>query len=153
VINSPQAYAALQYGPEQGTALLIQALIEKTNCEQDLAIRSENIIVTAGSTGAVDMLARLYAGPGAVVLVESPTYADALHVFRDHNVELHAIPMDEDGLLPDALEKQLMELHARGRAPRLLYTIPNFHNPTGHTLSLARRQQIIALARAYGLPI
>jgi 2-aminoadipate transaminase len=88
-----------------------------------------------------------------VVLVEAPTYADAIHIFRDHQVDLYPISMDDDGLITSALEKQVADLHASGKFPSMLYTIPNFHNPTGSTLSEARRLEIIKLARRYGFLI
>src|SRR5713101_498170 len=88
VISSPHSYAALQYGPEQGTQNLIEVLVEKINREQELSLQPGNLMAVAGSTHAVDMLARLYGRPGGVVLVEAPTYADALHIFRDHHMEM-----------------------------------------------------------------
>src|SRR2546421_6906349 len=153
VISSPQAYAALQYGPEQGTQSLINFLVEKINREQGLSVQPTNLMLVAGATHAIDMLTRLYARPGEVVLVEAPTYVDAIHIFRDHQVELYAIPTDEDGLIPSELEKQLALLHSSGKFPRILYTIPNFHNPTGCTLPEARRLEITGLARKYGFLI
>lgn len=152
VISSPQAYTALQYGPEQGTQSLIKFLVEKINREQGLSLQPENLMVVGGSTHAVDMIARLYA-KGGVVLVEAPTYVDAMHIFRDHQIELCSISMDEDGLIPSELEKQVARLSANGKSPSFLYTIPNFHNPTGSTLSEARRREIIGLARHYGFLI
>lgn len=149
VLDSSQAYTALQYGAEQGARGLIDVLVDKINHEQGLAIQAKHVMIVAGSTHAVDMLTRLYTKPRGVVLVEAPSYADALHVFRDHHVELYAVPMDDDGLLPSALEQQLMHLKAQGKAASMLYTVPNFHNPTGRTLSEARRLEIIELARRY----
>lgn len=153
VLSSPQAPIALQYGQEQGTPDLIQVLVEKINGEQGLAIGPENVMVVAGSTHGVDMLARLYARPHGVVLVEAPTYADALHIFRDQQIELCAIAMDEDGLIPDELERQVARLHANGTPPSFLYTIPTFQNPTGSTLPEVRRREIIHLAHRYGFLI
>src|SRR5438034_3692139 len=153
VINSPDAYTTLQYGAGQGPQGLINFLVEKINREQGLTLQPGNLMVIAGSTHGVDMLARLYAKSGGVVLVEAPTYVDAIHVFRDHHVELCSIPMDEDGLIPSELEKQLVQLHSRGTFPSMLYTIPNFHNPTGSTLPEARRVEIIRIAQQYGLLI
>ena len=152
-IGGSQASTALQYGPEQGTQSLIDFLVEKINREQSPPVQPRNLMVVAGSTHAVDMLARLYAGPESPLLVEAPTYVDALHIFRDHGIKLHAVPMDEDGLIPRELERLLERLHAGGTAPGLLYTIPNFHNPTGITLPEARRREIIGLARRYGFLI
>lgn len=147
VIDSAQAIAALQYGPEQGARDLVTVLVEKINREQNLALQPANLMIVAGSTHAVDMLARLYARKGGVVLVEAPTYADSLHIFRDHQIELCAIPMDEEGLIPGELERRLAQIRARGSFVSMLYTIPNFHNPTGRTLSETRRQELIRLAR------
>ena len=153
LVSSPQCITALQYGPEQGTRSLIDFLVEKIQREQGISISPANLMVVAGSTHAVDMLARLYAKPGGVVLVEAPSYVDALHIFRDHRIELYAIPTDENGLIPDELAKRVAELHANGKLPSFLYTIPNFHNPTGCTLPEARRLEIIRLARQFGFLI
>ncbi|HYX50408.1 MAG TPA: PLP-dependent aminotransferase family protein, partial [Ktedonobacteraceae bacterium] len=153
VINSPDAYVALQYGKEQGTRSLIEYLVEKLQREQGLPVEPTNLMVIAGSTGGVDMLARLYARRGGVVLVEAPTYVDALHIFRDHDIELRSIPMDENGLIPGELEKQVVQLQSQGIFPSMLYTIPNFHNPTGITLPEARRREIIRIAQQYDLLI
>ncbi|HEY6287335.1 MAG TPA: PLP-dependent aminotransferase family protein [Ktedonobacteraceae bacterium] len=153
LINSPRAYTTLQYGGEQGTQSLIDFLVAKINREQGLSLRPANLMVIAGSTHGVDMLARLYARPGGVVLVEAPTYVDSIHVFRDQQVELCSIPVDEDGLIPSELEKQIVQLHSGGTFPSMLYTIPNFHNPTGSTLSEIRRIEIIRIARHHGLLI
>ncbi len=153
VINAPYAASILQYGAEQGAQSLLDMLAEKFNREQHLSIQPANLMIVAGSTHAVDMLARLYARPGGVVLVEAPTYADALHIFRDQQLEVYSIPTDDDGLIPGALEQQAAQLQANGKSIAFLYTIPTFHNPTGRTLPEARRIEIIRLARHYGFPI
>lgn len=110
-------------------------------------------MVVAGSTHAVDMIARLHTQPGDIVLVEAPTYADALHIFRDHGVELCGLPMDEQGVIVAEMEALLQRLNERSRLPKLFYTIPNFHNPTGITTAEPRRRKIIELARRYGFMI
>ena len=153
VISSSHASTGLQYAPERGTSGLLNFLVEKIQREQGLSIQASNLMLVAGSTHAVDMIARLYARPGGVVLVEAPTYVDAISIFRDHGRELCSIPMDEQGLIPGELEKQLVQLHVRGKFPSMLYTVPNFHNPTGRTLSEARRHEIIRLAHSYGFLI
>jgi 2-aminoadipate transaminase len=153
VFSSPQAYQGLHYGPEQGTQSLLTFLAERISREQGISVELANLMLVAGSTHAVDMLTRLFAGPGGVVLVEAPSYADALHIFRDHRAELHSVPMDDDGLRPDALEERLLRLQTHGTPASMLYTVPNFHNPTGRTLSTERRLQIIELARRYSFLI
>lgn len=150
VLHSPQACLALQYGPEQGTPALIDYLVEKLNREEGLGLTHENLMLVAGSVHAVDMIARLYAGRDGVVLVEAPTYHDALHTFRDHGVDLRPVPIDDDGIVVEALAAQLALLQRQGKPPRLLYTIPNFQNPSGVTLTAARREAVLELARKYG---
>lgn len=152
-MEAPDFYVGLHYGPEQGTGSLVEFLVEKISHEQGISIRPTNIMLVAGSTYAVDMLARLYTKPGGVVLVEAPTYTDALHVFQDHGVDLHSIPMDDDGLIVSALEERLAWLEANGKSPSFFYTIPTFHNPRGSTLSEARRLEILELASQYGFMI
>src|SRR5258708_10187135 len=98
-LSRPQAYSALQYSPEQGTPNLIAYLVEKINREQGLSLRYENLMLVAGSTHAVDMITLLYARPRGLILVEAPTYADSLHIFRDHPVDLCAIPIDDHGVI------------------------------------------------------
>ncbi len=152
-MDAPDFYIGLHYGLEQGTRSLVEFLVEKISREQGISIRPANIMLVAGSTYAVDMLARLYAKPGGVVLVEAPTYTDALRVFQDHGVDLHSIPMDDDGLIVSALEERLTWLESNGRSPSFLYTIPTFHNPRGSTLSEARRLEILELALKHGFMI
>jgi DNA-binding transcriptional MocR family regulator len=153
VIGAPQAAAALQYGAEPGVQGLREALVEKINREQHLSVQVEHLMIVAGSTHAVDLLARLYGRSAGVVLVESPTYADALHVFHDHQLEVCAVAMDEEGLIPSALEQQVARLRARGKTPAFLYTVPTFHNPTGRTLPEARRVEILRIAESAGFMI
>ncbi len=153
VMASPRAYHALEYGSEQGNPALIDYLVNRINREQQAGIRPENVMITAGSTNAVDMIARLYTQPDDAVLVEAPTYTDSLHVFRDHGVQLHAVPIDHDGIMPAEFEKVLKVLVSQGIRTRLLYTIPNFHNPTGITTTEQRRKEIVSLARQYDVTI
>lgn len=153
VLRGPPARLALAYGAEQGLPALIEYLVGRLNRDEGLGLTQDNLMIVAGSTSAVDMIARLYAGPAGVVLVEAPTYHDALHVFRDHGTELRGVPVDEEGLIVGALEAQLVALEREGKSPRLLYTIPNFQNPAGVTLTTARRRAILKLAREYGFLI
>ena len=150
VLRSPQARLALQYGPKQGTPALIDYLVEKLNREEGLGLPRDNLMLVAGSVHAVDMIARLYAGHDGIVLVEAPTYYEALYVFRDHGVDLRPVPIDGDGIVVEALVAQLKLFQREGKPPRLLYTIPNFQNPSGVTLTAARREAVLELAREHG---
>ncbi|MBU1749669.1 MAG: PLP-dependent aminotransferase family protein, partial [Chloroflexi bacterium] len=153
VLRGPQAHLALQYGPEQGPPALIDYLVTRLNREENLRLTHDHLLITAGVTSAVDTIARLMVRPGGAVLVEAPSYHDALHVLSDHGADLRAVPVDDDGLVVAALEAQLAQLQHEGQSPQLLYTIPNFQNPSGVTLSTERRQAILALARAHGFLI
>lgn len=153
VLRGPQARLALQYGPEQGPPALIDYLVDRLNREEGLGLSRDNLAVVAGSTHAVDTIARLYAGRDGVVLVEAPTYHDTLHVFRDHGVDLRPVSIDGDGIVVESLAECLAGLRREGRSPRLLYTIPNYQNPSGVTLTTVRREAILDLAREHGFLI
>ncbi len=143
------AALALQYGAEQGNPALIRFLAERIQQSQRVPVSESQVMITAGSTHANDLIARLY-GRGGTALVEAPTYADALHIYRDHGIELYAVPMDEQGVILAAFEDILRRLPT---PPRAFYTIPNFHNPTGITTTEARRREVLRLARQHGFAI
>lgn len=153
VLDGSQARLALQYGPERGTPILVDYLVEKLNRDEALGLTRDNLMLRAGSTHAVDTVARLHARCGGVVLVEAPTYHDALNVFRDHGADLRSVVIDDDGMRIDALEAQLAALAREDKSPALLYTIPNFQNPSGVTITQARREAVLKLAREHGFLI
>jgi GntR family transcriptional regulator / MocR family aminotransferase len=139
--------AALDYGEPNGHAPLRET-IAHILASQGLQTRSENVLITAGSQQALSLVSQLLLKPGDVILVESPTYSGALDLFRALNFEVVGIPVDGQGMQVEALEKLLQQHH-----PKLIYTIPNFHNPTGTCLSAPRRRQLIVLADRYNIPI
>ena len=139
--------AALDYGEPNGHAPLRET-IGHILASQGLQTKSENILITAGSQQALSLVSQLLLKPGDVILVESPTYSGALDLFRALNFEVVGIPLDSQGMQVEALEKLLQQHH-----PKLIYTIPNFHNPTGTCLSTSRRRQLIILADRYNIPI
>ncbi len=106
------------------------------------------MLITAGSQQALSLVTQLLLKPGDGILVESPTYAGALDLFRALGFRIVSVPIDKQGMQVEALEKLLQVHH-----PKLIYTIPNFHNPTGTCLSSARRHQLIVLADRYNVPI
>ena len=139
--------AAWDYGDQRGYAPLRENIAE-VMASQGLAIRPDNVLITAGSQQALALVTQVLLKPGETVVVESPTYAGALDLFRMHGLKLIGAPVDEHGLDMDKLEPLLQQHH-----PHLLYTIPNFQNPTGTCLSGARRRQLLALAERYNVPI
>jgi 2-aminoadipate transaminase len=111
----------------------------------------DDVVVTTGSQQALDLVTRIFVDPGDVVVAEAPSYVGALGVFRAYQADVVHVPLDEHGLVPEALESTLARLAAAGRRVKLLYTVPNFHNPAGVSLSTERRPQILAIARRYGV--
>ncbi len=139
--------AALDYGEPAGH-MGLRTTIAHVLGSQGLQVRPENVLITAGSQQALSLVAQLLLKPGDVILVESPTYSGALDLFRALGFRIVGVPVDRQGMQVGALEKLLQQHH-----PRLIYTIPNFHNPTGTCLGSARRHELIVLADRYNVPI
>ncbi len=138
---------ALEYGESNGYAPL-RSTIAHVLASQGLQARPENILITAGSQQAISLVSQLLLKPGDTILVESPTYGGALELFRALNFTVVGIPVDKQGMQVENLERLLQQHH-----PKLIYTIPNFHNPTGTCLSSSRRRELIVLADRYNIPI
>jgi GntR family transcriptional regulator/MocR family aminotransferase len=139
--------AAMDYGERNGYGPLRES-ITHILASQGLQTRPENILITAGSQQAIALVAQVILKPGDVILVESPTYSQAIELFRALGFRIVGIPMDGQGMQVEKLEKLLQQYH-----PKLIYTIPNFHNPTGTCLNSARRRQLIVLSDRYNVPI
>jgi GntR family transcriptional regulator/MocR family aminotransferase len=139
--------AALEYGDNAGYSPL-RNTIAQILASQGIPARPENLLITAGSQQAIALVTQLLLRPGDAVLTESPTYAIALDLFRALGLKVVGAPMDGCGLQVEKLEQLLQQHH-----PRLLYTMPNFHNPTGACMSVQRRRQLIALSDRYNIPI
>lgn len=139
--------AALEYGEPNGYAPLREG-IAHILASQGLQTRPESVLITAGSQQAIFLALQVLLKPSDTILVENPTYPAALDLFRTLGYQIVGIPMDNQGMQVEKLEKLLQQHH-----PRLIYTIPNFHNPTGTCLSGARRRQLIVLAERYNVPI
>ena len=141
---------ALQYGSGQGDELLREQILEVMALEQ-IAAHPDDVVVTTGSQQALDLVTRVFIDPGDVVVAEAPSYVGALGVFRAYQADVVHVAIDEHGLIPAALEESLAALAAAGRRAKFLYTVPNFHNPAGVSLALARRPHGLELARRYGV--
>ncbi|MBX9243348.1 PLP-dependent aminotransferase family protein [Actinotalea ferrariae] len=141
---------ALQYGSGQGDETLREQIVEVMRL-QGIQAHPDDVVVTTGSQQALDLVVRLFIDPGDVIVAEAPSYVGALGVFRAYQADVVHVPLDEHGLIPEALEETLGRLAAEGRAVKLLYTVPNFHNPAGVTLSQERRPRVLEIARRYGV--
>jgi 2-aminoadipate transaminase len=144
---------ALAYGAAAGPGPLIEAIRARL-LETDLrAPAGDEVLISGGTSPALDQVATLLTEPGDVVLVEVPTYHLAIRIFRDHPLRLVPIPSDEGGLRTDALAAAIRDVRTAGDRPRLLYTVPTHHNPTGRTLEASRRAELVALAEREGIVI
>jgi len=148
--------ATLQYGSGQGDLRLRERICDVMALEgigggADEDASPDNVVVTVGSQQGLDLVTRVFCDPGDIVLAEAPSYVGALGVFQAAQAEVRHVPMDDDGLIPEALRAALLRLRAEGRRAKFLYTVPNFHNPAGVTLTVERREQILALAHQFDL--
>lgn len=144
--------AALQYGSGQGLPALREQILEVMALE-GVSASSDDIVVTTGSQQALDLVAKLFINPGDVILAESPSYVGAIGVFRSYEANVVHLETDDDGLVPEALKSAIDTLQAAGQNIKLLYTIPNFHNPAGITLSAERRPEIVRICQSAGILI
>lgn len=138
----------LNYGDYAGDEVFLAALVEFLTRHYGAPADPATLFLTAGASQAIDLACRLHCAPGDVVLVEEPTYFLALNIFASHNLRVVPVAMDEQGLRADALEAALAQHRAR-----LVYTIPLHHNPTAFCMSAGRRQEVLSLTRAAGVPL
>ena len=141
--------SAFQYAPTRGLAGPLDALAGRLETQEGRRPADDELLVTSGAIEALELVGKSFLDPGDVVAVEGPTYLGAIQAFRSFEAELVAVPLDEQGLAVDELERQL----AGGLRPKLLYTIPDHQNPAGVSLALERRAPLVELARRYGFLI
>ncbi len=136
---------ALQYGSGQGDGILREQIIDVMS-DVGVSAHPDDVIVTSGSQMALDLVVRIFCNPGDVVLVEAPSYVGALGIFRSYECDVVHVPMDAEGLVPEALDEAISMVRASGRTVKLIYTIPSFHNPAGITQPAQRRKEILDIA-------
>jgi len=145
-----QGLTALQYGSGQGDPTLREQILEVMALE-GISAHADDIVVTTGSQQALDLVTRIFIDPGDVVLAEAPSYVGALGVFAAYQAQVAHVASDDDGLVPQALEERILGLKAAGKRIKFLYSVPNFHNPAGTTMSLERRPQIVEICHRHGI--
>lgn len=139
---------ALQYSITEGYAPL-RELIFADLTKKGLAKSGDAVVITAGAQQAIETTAKIFCNEGDVIICEDPSFIGSLNAFRSYGARLVGVPMDDEGMRADMLEQALKD----NPTARFIYTIPNFQNPTGKTSSLARRKEILALAKKYGMYI
>ncbi|MDF5738278.1 MULTISPECIES: aminotransferase-like domain-containing protein [unclassified Nostoc] len=147
-VLAEEAPIALNYGPT--SSQLYEQIILRLQAK-GIAADRDRLIIGYGSSQILGLLPDVFVEPGDVVIVEGPTFMGVVSRFVHAGARLITIPVDELGMDVDALEVTLNDLNKQGIRPRFIYTIPTFHNPTGVTMPLFRRQKLVALAAEYGV--
>lgn len=143
---------ALQYGGGQGDESLRESICDVMRIES-IQAHADDIMITVGSQQALDLMSEILIDPGDVIVAEAPSYVGALSVFRAYQADVRHVDMDDDGLIPSALEEAFTRIKAEGKAIKFLYTVPNYHNPAGVCLSHERRAQIVDICERHGVLI
>jgi 2-aminoadipate transaminase len=143
---------ALQYGSGQGIPELRDQICQVMSLE-GISAHPDDVVVTVGSQMALDLVTRIFCDPGDVILAEAPSYVGALGTFSAYQAQVVHVETDDDGLIPSALTAAIASVRGTGRRIKLLYTIPNFHNPAGVTLSMSRRPEIAKICADAGITI
>jgi 2-aminoadipate transaminase len=153
-LGSEHGLSTLQYGIGQGTLELRERICEVmalSGIDVSTGASVDDVVVTVGGQQALDLIARLFLDPGDVVLAEGPTYVGALGVFQAAEARVVHVTMDDEGLIPEALEQAIGEVARAGRRAKFLYTIPTYQNPAGVTLSDERRERVLDICERAGL--
>ncbi len=138
----------MEYGPfDHGYGPLRETVVQLL-ASQGIHTNSGQVLITSGSQQAIALTCQVLLKRGDTVLVEQPTYNLALDLFRAMGITVVGVPVDEDGMAVELVEDVLQQHH-----PRLIYTIPNFQNPSGASLSAPRRRRLLSLAARYNIPI
>jgi 2-aminoadipate transaminase len=145
-----QGPTALQYGSGQGVPILREQILDVMALE-GIKANVDDVVVTTGSQHALELVSKLFLDPGDVVLAEGPSYVTAVVIFKSYQAVTEHVPMDEHGLIPEALREHIASNKAAGKRIKFLYTIPTFHNPAGVTLSWERRIEILQICRSEGI--
>jgi 2-aminoadipate transaminase len=136
---------ALQYGPTEGFAR-VKDCIARVMAAEGMEVDTDELLVTSGGQQVIDLVCKTLVDPGDVVVAEAPTYPGAIPTFSSYQADVVQVGMDRDGMRIDELEQTLDELERSGRRPKFIYTVPNFHNPAGVTMSLERRRELVRIA-------
>jgi len=142
----------LQYSPIPGEASLIEAILRFLERDH-IHISRENILITTSGQHGLDLLGRLFLEPGDVVMVDRPTFAGALVAFEMQRPRFVGVTIETDGSDVEGFGHELEKLAIKGVKPKFVYVVPDFQNPTGITMSLAKREALLDLSYAYDVPI
>lgn len=151
-ILEKKGFLALQYGPTQGETEMLKALQAHMKAFGEEAALEE-ICVTSSSQQGLDLMSLLFLNPEAAIVMELPSYLGAIQAFRRCGADMRGITMDQNGMDTDALKKELDKLDKENKKPVFIYVVPDFQNPSGITMSLERRKELIKIAAEREIPV
>jgi 2-aminoadipate transaminase len=141
--------AAMTYGEPQGYRGLRELVCEKYELFESMKVEPDNILVANGSGHALALAFSAFVDPGDAVISESPAFSGSLITMKRHGPQILDVPVDEEGIVTDAVRERLVALRGQGRRCKLIYTIVNFQNPSGPSQSLRRRHELVELAQEF----
>jgi 2-aminoadipate transaminase len=147
-----KGYLALQYGPTSGEPEMLEALVDHMKAFGDNALMDQVCVISSSQQG-LDLLSLLFLDADATIIMELPSYIGAVQAFRRSGADLQGVLMDDDGIDIEYLQNTLDRREKEGKKPRFIYTIPDFQNPSGITMSLERRKKLIKIAKEREIPI
>ena len=139
--------ASVQYSLSKGVTQLRELIAERAT-NSGTPTETDNILITTGAQQGIELLARAFIDPGDYIITENPTYLGALQAFDYYEARYATVEMDEEGMLVDQLHDMILQYN-----PKMIYTVSNFHNPTGITMSARRRIQLVELACKFNIPV
>jgi 2-aminoadipate transaminase len=142
--------AALQYSLTEGIPEMRSWVAHRLSRRFKSAVEAESVTIVSGSQQGLDLVGKVFLDPGDHVVLEDPSYLGAIQAFDAYQARYLTVDTDEDGLIPESLERVLERADP---FPKFLYLVPNFQNPTGRTLSGRRRESVVRLCEHFGLPI
>ena len=141
--------AAMTYGEPQGYLGLRELVCQKYEMFEELKTTPEHIIIANGSGQALALAFSAFVDPGDPIIAEAPTFSGSLNTIRRHGPRILDVPVDDEGIVTDAVRERLQQLRREGRRCKLIYTIVNFQNPAGPSQSLRRRHELVELAHEF----
>ena len=150
IVMEREGKTALQYGPTEGDNRLREELA-KLMQKDGMDIHSNHVLIVTSSQQGLDLVGKIFIDPGDVVMTSRPTYVGAIQAFNSYGAKMIGIEQDEEGTQTALLEAEIVKLAAKGNKPKFIYEVPDFQNPSGITMSLKRRKELIRIAEKYDL--
>lgn len=151
-ILDKEGKVALQYGPTEGDLGLREELLKFLK-KEGIDLLLDNILITTSSQQGLDLVGKVFINPGDIVMTGKPTYVGAIQAFNSYSASMCPVELDEYGINTEILNKKIETLVARGQKPKFIYVIPDFQNPSGITLDIKRRRELLEIAEKYDLII